>query len=205
MNQRKQVRNYGSLVLLLLAFLCVCGIGVGYAYMAVTSEQDINQNELEDSYIVLSTNSTDVLDVLAFDTVKDGNGTITYNVHTDGASVIGSTPMQKISIDDWTVSVADTNSHSTTYGLKVTVDPFDPTSGLHYVMVIDDGDAFEVAVEYNALNGWTFAGLKYDTDYNVALYVYGTATTFNSGFTNYSANPAIEGSVFTFLATADTA
>lgn len=204
MNQRKQVRNYGSLALLLLAFLCVCGIGVGYA-LAVTSEQNIDQNELEDSYIVLSTNSTDVLDVLAFDTVNNGNGNITYNVHTADASVIGGTPMQKISIDNWTVSVADTNSHSTTYDLKVTVDPFAPTSGLHYMMVLDDGDAFEVAVAYN--DGWSFTGLKYDTDYNVALYVYGTATTFNSGFINYDADtdPVTKGSVFTFMATADTA
>lgn len=210
-NNRK-VRNGGSFALLLIALLLVSCVGVAYAYSALTSEQEIDNNTLEDEYIVLKTNSEDVLDTIAFDTETDGTNVTKYKVHlgTDAETItLNGTPtkMLKISVSDpsWNVNVTKTNvsdTESLTYGLKVTVTKFTPVDGLHYVMVINN-----VAVEYN--NGWAFTGLSYgqpdDAGYNVALYVFGETTNSplnGCGFTNYS-DPSEVGSVFKFVATAE--
>lgn len=201
---RKAVRSSGSIVLLLIAMLLVCGIGVGFAYSALTSEQTVNQNTLDDEYIVLKTNSTDVLDTIAFDTVTNGTDVTQYKVHlgTDAETItLGGTPtkMLKISDADWKVNVTKKTTESTSYTLNITVSDFTPVAGLHYVMVING-----VAVEYNS--GWAFTGLSYATEYTVALYVYGSTIVnplpVGCGFTNYVADPETVGSVFTFVATA---
>lgn len=208
-NNRK-VRNGGSLALLLIALLLVSCVGVAYAYSALTSEQEIDNNTLDDEYIVLKTNSEDVLDTIAFDTVTDGTNVTKYKVHlgTDAETItLNGTPteMLKISIPSWKVNVTKTNvsnTESVTYGLNVTVTKFIPVAGLNYVMVINN-----VAVAYNS--GWTFTGLSYDQPndgYTVALYVFGETTNSplnGCGFTNYSADPSEVGSVFKFVATAE--
>lgn len=199
----KKVRNGGSLALLLITFLLVSCVGVAYAYSALTSEQEIDNNTITDEYIVLKTNSEDVLDTIAFDTVTNGTAVTTFKVHTTESISISdvSTPVLKISDPSWKVNVTKTNvsdTDSVTYGLNVTVTKFTPVAGLNYVMVINN-----VAVAYNS--GWTFTGLSYTTDYSVALYVYGQydSATAQSGFTNYSADPSEVGSVFKFVATAE--
>ena len=203
-NNRK-VRNGGSLALLLIALLLVSCVGVAYAYSALTSEQEIDNNTITDEYIVLKTNSEDVLDTIAFDTVTDGTNVTTFKVHTAESITISGTPTNVLKISDptWKVNVTKTNvsdSDSVTYGLTVTVTDFTPVAGLNYIMVINN-----VVVAYNS--GWTFTGLSYATDYSVALYVYGqyNGATAQSGFTNYdsTANPVVTGSVFKFVATAE--
>ena len=197
----KKVRNSGGLALLLIALLLVSCVGIGFAYVALTSEQEIDNNTITNEYIVLKTNSEDVLESIAFDTVTDGTNVTGYKVHTD--STVGGTDMDKISVSSWKVNVTKNNvsdSDSVTYGLTVTVTDFTPVAGLNYVMVINS-----VAVAYNS--GWTFSGLSYATDYSVALYVYGqySGAVAQSGFTNYdsTANPVVTGSVFKFVATAE--
>lgn len=199
----KKVRNSGGLALLLIALLLVSCVGIGFAYMALTSEQEIDNNTITNEYIVLKTDSEDVLETIAFDTVTDGTNVTGYKVHTAESITISgnSTPVLKISDPTWKVNVTKTNvsdTDSVTYGLTVTVTKFTPVTGLNYVMVINN-----VAVAYN--NGWTFSGLSYATDYSVALYVYGQydGATAQSGFTNYSADPSEVGSVFKFVATAE--
>ena len=201
----KKVRNSGGLALLLIALLLVSCVGIGFAHMALTSEQEIDNNIITNEYIVLKTNSEDVLDTIAFDTVTDGNTVTGYKVHTAGGDVLTinteDTPVLKISDPTWKVNVAKNNvSDSNTYGLTVTVTDFIPVAGLNYVMVINN-----VVVAYNS--GWTFSGLSYATDYSVALYVYGqyNGAVAQSGFTNYdsTANPVVTGSVFKFVATAE--
>lgn len=203
----KKVRNSGGLVLLLIALLLVSCVGIGFAYMALTSEQEIDNNTITNEYIVLKTDSEDVLETIAFDTVTDGTNVTGYKVHTAGGDTltISGTPTNVLKISDptWKVNVTKTNvsdSDSVTYGLTVTVTDFTPVAGLNYVMVINN-----VVVAYNS--GWTFSGLSYATDYSVALYVYGqyNGAVAQSGFTNYdsTANPVVTGSVFKFVATAE--
>lgn len=203
----KKVRNSGGLALLLIALLLVSCVGIGFAHMALTSEQEIDNNTITNKYIVLSTDSEDVLETIAFDTVTDGTNVTGYKVHTTESITISSvsTPVLKISDPTWKVNVTKNNvDDSDTYGLTVTVTDFTPVAGLNYVMVINN-----VVVAYNS--GWTFSGLSYATDYSVALYVYGEYADpdpanpigAKSGFTNYSANPVVTGSVFKFVATAE--
>lgn len=212
----KKVRNSGGLALLLIALLLVSCVGVAYAYSALTSEQEIDNNTITDEYIVLKTNSEDVLETIAFDTVTDGTNVTGYKVHTTESLTISGTPTPVLKISDptWEVNVTKTNvsdSDSVTYGLTVTVTAFTPVAGLNYVMVLDDGDTYTVINSYHAIDanhdGWTFTGLSYATDYSVALYVYGqySGAVAQSGFTNYdsTANPVVTGSVFKFVATAE--
>lgn len=210
----KKVRNSGGLALLLIALLLVSCVGIGFAHMALTSEQEIDNNTITNEYIVLKTDSEDVLETIAFDTVTDGNNVTGYKVHTTESITISSvsTPVLKISDPDWEVNVTKNNvSDSNTYGLTVTVTDFTPVAGLNYVMVLDDGNTYNVVNSYHAIDanrdGWTFTGLSYATDYSVALYVYGqyNGAVAQSGFTNYdsTANPVVTGSVFKFVATAE--
>lgn len=182
--------------MLIAVLLCVSGMCVGYAFMAVTSEQEIDNNTIVDQYIILTTNSDDVLSEIAFDTVNTDSGVV-YKIHTDGTT-IDTNDALKISVDNWNVTVANTNVDSDTYTLNVTVTDFTPVTGLTYVMKINNTN-----VAYSG--GWSFSGLEYDTAYSVALYVYGTCDTASSGFVNYDSttNPETVGSVFKFVSVAE--
>lgn len=221
------------LVALLIAVMCIAGVGVAYAYTALTSTQNIEDNTVDDQYILLKSNvdgtmAVDVLDEIAFDSVRVDETTFNYTVHpdkdgtADKTITIGSDSnahayeVMKISKDNWTVAVekhitGDTaTTYADTYSLTVSVSKFNATAGLTYIMMVNNTPVVCTADATAHTGTWTFSGLNYKTDsagtYDVELYVAGTTTTSAtapvSGFTNYVASSE-DGSVFTFTATAD--
>lgn len=210
-NKRRQLT---PLLALLIALLCVAGVGIAYA-VSIMSTQDVDHNTLDESYILLKTDTSghmavDVLDELAFNSVRNGDDTYTYTVDGDYDTNIGGVDYidaMRISVADnqsslWTLRVDNhlSASHTNSCTLVVTASDFTPTAGLTYILKVGSNEAIYTN------NAWTINSLAYDTDYSVDLYVAGAITTPAtepvSGFTNYSANPSVTGTVFTFTATA---
>lgn len=201
------------LVALLIAVMCIAGVGVAYAYTALTSTQDIGENTTDDQYILLTSDvgsamAVDVLDKVAFNSVRDTVDTFFFTVAGTESVTVDETPINnamRISVDGWTVKVdkhiegSDADTFANTYDLVVTVSKFTPVDGFTYILKVEN-----TAKVYSA--GWSFNDLVYGETYNVALYMVGTSDdateTPDSGFTNYVADSEV-GSVFTFTATAD--
>ncbi len=197
MNHKATVAGVAIAVLLML----LAGVGYAVTYTATTTN---TQNTIDAKYITVVTklgDSEDYTDFLAsidFDTANSG-GAITYTPHYDskiGGSATNNAAL--VSTASWKVLVSG-NNLSGTYNLAVGVSDFTPVAGLTYTMIIGDKTA-----TYSS--GWAFTGLTIGTTYDVALYVSGPATAAPStvGFTNYSADPAVTGSVFTYTATQET-
>lgn len=131
--------------------------------------------------------------------------------------------MAKIS-KDLELTIDTTKSADTSVSLKVTVSDFTPQTGLVYRLIVTNEDETIVtngSPTYN--NGWTIpltvvANSATDNVFNVALYVECTTAieitgqptaAFNTaGFTNYNnsdSSNVVEGSIFTFVVTAETA
>lgn len=194
-------------VLIVILLLATAG-AVSAAYLLKT-QTNVNQNDIgeQDIYITPSTN-TDILGDINFDTVNTA-GTKTYKLHYDYNSSTGtlvqnggdSTLISKTGV---TINVAKTSGVNVDgFDLKVTATAFTPVAGLTYTMKIGDQAVANVG------STWTFTDLAYDTDLTVLLYVKNTSTEViipesdvKIGFTNYSA-PAVEGTVFQFVATSN--
>ena len=216
-NEDHDVRKaLAPLVALLIAFMCIAGVGAVYAYNAVTSSQEIGENDMNDQYILLKSDvnsaiATDVLNEIAFDSTRVTDTTYTFTVHgtTLTFNEVDYPNAMKVSKDNWTVEVEKhlpedaPITYANTYNLVVTATDFTPTAGLTYILKVGT-----TAVLFTS-NAWTINGLTYDTPYDVELYVAGTistpATEPVSGFVNYDDSDAehiVEGTVFTFTATA---
>lgn len=206
------------LVALLIAVLCIAGVGVAYAYTALTSTQTIGENTTDDQYILLTSDvgsdmAVDVLDKVAFNSVRDSvTEDFFFTVAGTESVPVNGTPINnamRISVDGWTVKVDkhiegnDADTFANTYDLVVTATDFTPVDGFTYILKVGD-----TAKVFSA--GWSFDNLAYETTYNVALYMQGTSANATatpvSGFVDYDDSDAehvVNGTVFTFTATAD--
>lgn len=187
--------TFGAVLIALI--LLATGCAVAYA-LNISSHTTIEKNTIEDSYIVLtSTDYDDILvDVDVEFTTENDNDTITYTLVNNYASSGSALDSVKIT-KDFTITVAPTNVKGT-FDLAVTISAFTAVPGLTYTMKV--GTQTEDITSGSA----TFTGLAYGTPHSVVIYVSGILTSAPSatlGFTNYSADPAIEGSVFDFTAT----
>lgn len=198
------IRKTTAIVALIL-FVILFTAGSVAAGLALSSTTHVDENDVDDQHIVISTNVagyTDILDAVKYDTTNDG-GTVSYALHYDYDSAGGSTPDSVKISKDFTIRVDKTNVEETTFDLTVTVTEFTAIAGLTYTLKVGDS-----AESFNSGSA-TFTGLAYDTDLDVVLYVSGVLTDPTDathldtvGFTNYdgTANPVKVGSVFTFTA-----
>lgn len=187
-------------IVALLLFVILFTAGTVAAGLALSSTTHVDQNDVDDQYIVISsTEYTDILDAVKYDTTNDG-GTISYALHYDYDSTGGSTPDSVKISKDFNIRVDKTNVTEGTFDLTVTVTKFTAIAGLTYTLKVGNSTA-------NFTSGSaTFTGLAYDTNLAVVLYVSGDLTNptvatglATAGFTNYVENTE-DGSVFTLTA-----
>lgn len=189
-------------IVAVVLFVILFTAGSVAAGLALSSTTKVDENDVDDQYIVISTNVagyTDILDAVKYDTTNNG-GTISYALHYDYDSTGGSTPDSVKISKNFNIRVDQTHIEETTFDLTVTVDKFTAIPGLTYTLKVGDSAA-------NFTGGSaTFTGLAYDTNLAVVLYVSGVLTNptvatglATAGFTNYVENTE-DGSVFTFTA-----
>lgn len=187
-------------IVAVVLFVILFTAGTVAAGLALFSTTHIDENDVDDQYIVISsTDYTDILDAVKYDTTNDG-GTISYALHYDYDSTGGSTPDSVKISKDFDIRVDKTNVDEATFDLTVAVTKFTAIAGLTYTLKVGNSTA-------NFTSGSaTFTGLAYDTNLAVVLYVSGDLTNptvatglATAGFTNYVENTEV-GSVFTFTA-----
>jgi len=190
-----------SAIVALILFVILFTAGSVAAGLALSSTTHVDENDVDDQHIVISsTEYTDILDAVKYDTANNG-GTVSYALHYDYDSTGGSTPDSvRISKENVSIRVDQTNIEEATFDLTVTVTKFTAIAGLSYTLKVGSS-----AADFTGGSA-TFTGLAYDTDLAVVLYVSGVlsdptdATHLDTvGFTNYVENTE-GGSVFTFTA-----
>ena len=197
-------------IVAVVLFVILFTAGSVTAALALRSTTTVDENDISNDYITLtSSDYTDFLDAVSFDTVNNG-GTVSYEIHSDGSKLTGSVLASK----EFVMSVERSNANlGNTYDLNVSVTKFFPSTvlGLTFIFTawsLDNNGKADAVVasddSYTAVgqeHEWTLTGLSYGTEYIIALYVSGSVDTMDStiGFTNYVAGSE-EGSIFTFTA-----
>lgn len=210
---QKKIMFAVGLVLFVILFTAGSVVASYYLHSSTT----IEDNDIDSEFIVISSSTyTDFLDEVSFDTTVTtdplDNVIVTYTLNAnvdiynnESTHAYGTDGVNDACLisNALTINVAQTNV-TEGYDLTVTVSDFDPIAGLTYIMKV--GTAY-CTYGQSVANQWTFSGLSFGTNYDVALYVYGTPSVSPGsmiGFTNYDPdlqNPVV-GSIFTFLATA---
>ena len=185
-------------------------IGVGYAttFSGTSSNSD---NSLGTTSLSLTQGgagayTASFLDSVYMNTVNTDALTTTYTpIYThylDNGSLLSGVGNNLACISKpLTLTVHPNDNSQTSATITVTVTDFTPSDGVTYTMVFEKGGVAQSAT-YNA--GWTFnvtINADSDTTFNVYLFISGSINSPGStfGFTNHTVDPAVTGSVFTFM------